>query len=72
MRRSEKKRWALAPSGKLAAFCSAVKDIPALQSGFDGPAGKRAARSARGTTACMRASASSTARAFSGSGRGTT
>ena len=55
-----------APGGNGAASRSAVNDMPALQSGFDGPAGSRAARSASCVIARIRPSARSTHSAFCG------
>src|SRR5689334_24207631 len=45
--RSMKYRFALSPGNIGAASRNVVNDIPALQAGLDGPAGKRAARSPR-------------------------
>ena len=47
---------------------SAVNDMPALQSGFDGPAGKRAARSPSSVTLRISVTPRSTTSAFSGFG----
>jgi hypothetical protein len=42
-----------------------MNDMPALQFGFEGPAGRRAARSASGIIACIRPIARSTTSDFS-------
>jgi len=46
-----------------------VNDIPALHPGFEGPAGKRAARSASSVAACINPIARSTHNPFCGIGR---
>src|SRR5689334_7850962 len=64
--RSVKYRCALAPGRTGAASRNVVNDIPALQFGFEGSAGKRAARSARCATARINPIARSTTSPFSG------
>src|SRR5262249_7234755 len=69
--RSTKNRRAPRPGGNAAASRNAVNDIPPWQWGLDGPAGRRAARSAKGTIACIRPIARSADKDFSLLGPGT-